>query len=677
MKNRAGRIVAGMAGLVLSVALCAQAADADYVENAAFPSTVTIAFSGASATVVNGAGAGVTCAQTGAGIVITSVVAGVEYILSGTTAGGYVKIQTTYECKLTLNGVNLTCTNGPAITVQSTNRCFVVLPEGTVNALADSSTYTQSGEGTLYGTGPLIFSGRGSVSVIGRKKHGIYSGKYIRMLGSDVTVAAAVKDGLHAIQFFKMDNGSLTVAATGDGIDADVGYVEINGGSITVQSAADDVKGIKCDGTLTINGGAINMTISGVQSKGLKSTASMAINGGALMFNLSGAMYLATVTTPTNTYVDPSYCTAIKSDTNITINAGIITITHTGTAGKGISADGNITIRGGTFDILTTGGCSTVFTNDERVLDVAASDCIKADCNLEILGGTINALSTGNAGDGLSADGSAVIGAVNVAGTPVINVATRGQKVLVSGSGSTADYSNPKAFKAVGNLTVNGGVFRATTKNDGGEGMESKAQVTINGGTIEITAYDDCINAANKITINGGMIYCYSLGNDGIDSNGTLEINGGTIVSSGTTAPEEGFDCDQNNFAIKGGILVGTGGGTSTPTSASCTQRSVKYTGTGTSGVILQVKSAGGNNLVYRIPRSYSGGGGGPGGGGGMVLLYSNPGITGGTTYTIVTNAAVTGGTEFHGLYTGATVTGGTTVKTFTASTTSMVTTVQ
>lgn len=41
--------------------------------------------------------------------------------------------------------------------------------------------------------------------------------------------------------------------------------------------------------------------------------------------------------------------------------------------------------------------------------------------------------------------------------TPEINAATRGQKVLVSGSGMNADYANPKAFKAGGNLTVNGG----------------------------------------------------------------------------------------------------------------------------------------------------------------------------------------------------------------------------
>ena len=56
------------------------------------------------------------------------------------------------------------------------------------------------------------------------------------------------------------------------------------------------------------------------------------------------------------------------------------------------------------------------------------------------------------------------------------------------------------------------------------------------------------MNASKSIVINGGNIYCYSSGNDGVDSNGTLTITGGTIVSIGTTSPEEGFDCDQNTF---------------------------------------------------------------------------------------------------------------------------------
>jgi hypothetical protein len=680
MNKRMATMLAGATGLVCLAVTGALAVEADFVEQASFTQTVAIAFDGVSVMVSNGAGAGVAYAQAGANLAVTSTVAGVEFILSGASAGGSFKLSNAYPAKVVLNGVNLASTNNPALQIRSTNRCYLVLARDTTNALADGSTYVDSVGGALYGAGPLIFSGTGRLTVAGKNtaKHGISSASYVRVRDGDIAVTSAAKDGLHSLSF-RMDNGTVAVAATGDGIDGDAGTVEINGGAIHVLSVSNDLKGIKCDGAMTINGGALDLTVKGVQSKGLK-CGSLVINGGALAFYLSGGPYLGTntvVTTngsvvTTNVYVDPSYCAAIKCDSNLTVNAGSITITHAGIAGKGISADGDIAIYGGTLDLYTSGGNSTLFTNDLKVLDTAAADCLKADGTLRILGGTIRATSTGNAGDAISAEGEAIIGVAGVTNTPTIIAATRGQKVLLYGSGNSAEYSNPKTFSAQGNVTVNGGTFRATTQNDGGEGMESKKVLTINGGNIEITAYDDCLNAASNVTINGGLIYCYSTGNDAIDSNGTLGINGGTIIASGTTAPEEGFDCDQNNFAIRGGTMVGTGGASSSPTAASCTQRSVLYKAAGSSGVVVQVKSATGNMLVYKVPRTYSGGGGG-GGSASMTMLFSVPSLTN-ATYYIVTNATVTGGTEFHGLYTGATVTGGTTSKTFTAS--SMVTTV-
>ena len=118
--------------------------------------------------------------------------------------------------------------------------------------------------------------------------------------------------------------------------------------------------------------------------------------------------------------------------------------------------------------------------------------------------------------------------------------------------------------------------------------------------------------------------------------------------------------------------MIGTGGASSSPTAASCTQRSVLYKATGSSGTVVQVKSATESVLVYKLPRTYSGGGGG-GSTASMTMLFSVPALTN-ATYYIVTNVTVTGGSEFRGYYTGATVTGGKTSKTFTAS--SMLTTV-
>ena len=664
-------------GTALWAGSAAQAANEDFVENYSFPQTVAVVFAGSSASVSNGASEGVSVVQEGANVAITSTVAGVEYRVSGTTVGGSLKIGSLLPLKLTLADGEITSTNGPAVSIWSTNRCYVVLTKGTRQVLADGSVNADGG--AFYSSGPVVVSGPGLLEMSGMKKHGLSCAGSLRIRGGDMVVPRAVSDAIHA-GTFQMDHGMLSLAAGGDGIDA--GTVQINGGSLSILSATNDTKGIKCDGDMAIQGGVINVNVKGVQSKGFK-CANLVINGGTMMFHLSGGVYLGTnvtVTTngstvTTNRYVDPSYCTGIKCDSNLTVNAGSVTVTHVGQAGKGISTDKDITINGGTIDLFTSGGNSALFTNELKVLDVAGADCLKADGVLRILGGTLRAVSTGNAGDAISAEGEAIIGVVGITNTPYIEAATRGQKVLVSGSGNSADYSNPKTFSAQGNVTVNGGTFRAATQTDGGEGLESKNVLTINGGNIEITSYDDGLNASSNIVINGGLIYCYSTGNDAIDSNGNMAINGGTIVASGTTAPEEGFDCDQNNFAIRGGTMIGTGGASSSPTAASCTQRSVLYKASGSSGTVVQVKSATGDVLVYKLPRTYSGGGGGGGGGStaSMTMLFSVPNLTN-VTYSIVTNVTVTGGTEFHGIYTGATVTGGKTSKTFTAST--MLTTV-
>ncbi|MBK1881874.1 carbohydrate-binding domain-containing protein [Luteolibacter pohnpeiensis] len=674
----------GAACIFCAIASHASAADRDYVEDSDFNKTVQIEFNGTDATITNGAGVTVTTGTNGASISIVSEVAGVEYLLSGTSTNGYVEITSNKPSKVTLAGLDLTSSDGPAVSVTSEARTFVVLAAETTNSIQDASSYERDGSGTLYSSGPLIFSGKGSLDITGTKSHAIYGGTSIRFLGGNVTVSDAVKDGVHCSESFQMDQGSLTLSAQGDGIDGDEGTIVINGGTISDVSVDDDTKGIACDGALTINGGLLNFVVEGDQSKALKSDSDITINGGSLAFNLTGGVYLESVTEDSSTYVDPSYCTAIKCGGNLAVNGGQIEILHSGLAGKGISTDGNMTVTGGEMRIFTSGGSSATFTNGSGERDIASADCVKSDGNLTVTGGSILATSTGTAGDAISCDGAAVLGVLGNDESPVISANTTGAQVAVSGSGQSADYANPKAIKSEGAMTINGGSITATTQEEGGEGLESKSTLTINGGTIEVNAYDDGINAATKITVTGGNVYSYSSGNDGIDSNGTFAFSGGTIISSGTTSPEEGFDCDSNNFAITGGTLIGTGGATSTPTSSSSTQKSVIYKGTGTADVILQVKSSSGNILVYKLPRTYSGGssGGGPGGGGGggsssssMTMLFSTPTLASGTTYTLVSGATVSGGTEFHGLYTGATVTGGTTLKTFTTSST--VTTVQ
>ena len=93
-------------------------------------------------------------------------------------------------------------------------------------------------------------------------------------------------------------------------------------------------------------------------------------------------------------------------------------------------------------------------------------------------------------------------------------------------------------------------------------------------------------------------------------------------------------------------------------------------------GYAIQIlKSDGTVVCTYQCPTFTSGGGGGPGGGGNsMVMLFTDPQLQTGQTYTIKYNGTISGGTNWNGYYTGnVTYSGG---QSTTATLNSMYTTV-
>ena len=429
-------------------------------------------------------------------------------------------------------------------------------------------------------------------------------GQLIFSGSGSLTVTGNYKHAITSDDYVRFRSGcNITVAAAKkDGVHANDAVI-IGGGVLNISSTED---AIQCEeGGITMTGGFVKVSTTANKAHGLKSGQDVLISGGAIQAAVAGA------------------------------------------ASKGISCDGNLTFSGGKLTALTS---QTALYEDN---DLSSCAGIKCDGNMLVTGGEIAIQSTGGAGKGINCDGSVTISDGTV-------------KVITTGLQCTYNRlsSSAKGIKADGALTIDGGtVLVKATGGEGSEGIESKSVLTINNGMVAALCYDDCMNASNSIVINGGNIYCYSSGNDGIDSNGTLTITGGVVVSSGTTVPEDGFDCDQNTFKITGGIVLGIGGGTSTPTSSACTQRSVIYGGSGSNGQYLNIRSTDGTDiLTYQIPRAYSQ----------MTVLFSSPNLTSGGSYIISKGGTVTGGSEFFGLYTGATYSGGTQAETFTA--TSMVT---
>lgn len=545
---------------------------------------------------------------------ITSLVSdNITYVLSGTANPGRFAIESATTPTIQLNGVNLTNPTGKAMDLTCDAGVILEIADGTTNSLSDGTESDK--KAALMSNSDLLVQGNGTLNVTSFVKHPI-----------------KVK-----------------------------GICTINSGNFVITSDVDDVNGLSADSTLVINGGSFNITMNGDISKGIKCDENLTINGGDITIVAAGSTVLEVV----NNQNVPSYCTAIKCDNDININGGSfnITLPNSNHGGKSISADGNLTINDGTFDILTQGD-GAAYTVSGNTKDSYTSSCLKCDGNMVISAGDFTLRSTGAGGKGINSDGTMKIGLENASNDDLIlNVTTSGERITVeAGSGGgwwpggEGEYANPKAIKADGSMTINSGnitVNCTQTQNEGGECIESKAILTINGGNIEAySKKDDAVNASNQLILNGGVYYVHSDANDGTDCNGTMQINGGFFISNGSRSPEEGFDCDNNQFKITGGTAIGTGGGTSSPTTSVCTQPSMKINTQ--QGYAIQIlKSDGTVVCTYKCPTFTSGGGGGPGGGNSMVMLFTDPQLQTGQTYTIKYNGTISGGTEWNGYYTG------------------------
>lgn len=109
-------------------------------------------------------------------------------------------------------------------------------------------------------------------------------------------------------------------------------------------------------------------------------------------------------------------------------------------------------------------------------------------------------------------------------------------------------------------------VIGAESSNGGGklnitsttyEGIETAMHLTIDSGTVSVTAVDDGINVneddISVFTLDGGSLAISSNNGDGIDSNGWAVVNGGTLnITAGSqksaSSGEAGIDAEKDTY---------------------------------------------------------------------------------------------------------------------------------
>ena len=306
---------------------------------------------------------------------------------------------------------------------------------------------------------------------------------------------------------------------------------------------------------------------------------------------------------------------------NIYISDGTVNITCTATAAKGMKCDGVMTILDGTITIVTSGG---LYYNN---------------------GTTENTNYTGNT-DNVSSD---------------YYSSPKGIKAGVK-------TQNGNSYTYAGGLVISGGTINVTTSGYNGEGIESKNYLTITGGHITVNSYDDAINSAQDMTIEGGYVYAHATNNDGIDANGNCYIKGGVVYAIGASGAEVAIDAnseEQKKLYITGGTIIAVGG---LESGASISGGTCKYTSSWTASSWYALYNGSDLALAFKTPTQSSSGGnqGGPGGGPGgnqggssqQLIVYTT------STPSLKSGVTVSGGTEYFGgmANVGGTVSNGSTV---------------
>ncbi len=551
--------------------------------------TVEVVYSGDTATVnvADNISQYLTVTQQGAHVSIAqsdSVANEITYTLSGTSTDGEFYMSGSYKATVELNGLTLTNAtpvySGAAVHIQNGKRINVKVITGTTNTLVDAASGSQ--KGCLYVKGHAEFKQQGTLNVVGNVKHAIKAGEYISLKNATLNITSAVGDGISCNQYFLMQSGTVNISGTGDdGIqcdlegntstaitedheDEDSGNIYIEGGNITIDCAATAAKGIKAAGDIFITDDPIiNVTTSGIGSWDEDDLETKAACG-------------------------------LSADGNINIDGGTLTLTSTGSGGKGIKCDSVLTISGGDITVTTTGG---LYYNN---------------------GTTENTNYTGNT-DNVNSD----------------------------------YYSSPKGIKAgvktqVGNsytygggMVISGGKLKVTTGGRNGEGIESKNYLNITGGEVYINAYDDGINSAQDMTISGGYVYSLSNHNDGIDANGNCYLNGGLVFAIGARSPELAIDANSEEgkkVYVNGGVIIAVGG---IENGASYTQPKIQQSNV--SSNTWYTVTYGDNAVAFLTPTISTGGGpggGGPGGNSSRVVI-SAP-----TTPSLANGNNITNGTS-------------------------------
>lgn len=480
------------------------------------------------------------------------------YVLSGTLSNGSIIVDARDEDKvqLVLNGVSVTSSDFAAIYAKNADKVFVTLAENTENTLVNESDFTEIDDNhvdaVIFSKCDLTLNGAGELTVTSPAGHGIVSKDELTITGGIYTITAS-GHGLTSKDSVAIAAGSFVIDSGKDGIhaededDSEAGFIYLSDGDFTITAQGD---GISASGMLEIAGGNYNITTGGGSAASEMKGGDSQLEPGA---GQNGAAQGGQPGEPpaqsgqTDSKAPPEKPEEDKNpqiDVNDAEQEKDFTesdeVSSDSTSQKGLKSSTSVIVQAGNFTLDT------------------ADDGVHSNGTVTITGGEWT-IRTGD--DGIHADGALTI--------------------------TGGSFSIPYCYEGIegSTITINGGTFDITANDDGlnaadgtsnAPGMANEnCWIEINDGEFTIVSDGDSIDSNGDLTINGGTLdlTCNGNGNTAIDTDGTYTTNGGDVTTndgSENGSGEMGSFGGQGNTAAggPGGQMGQPGGGGQMPDSA-------------------------------------------------------------------------------------------------------------
>jgi hypothetical protein len=356
-------------------------------------------------------------------------------------------------------------------------------------------------------------------------------GDGIAVQGSLVTISAS---GVYEITG-TMTNGSIVVDVNKE-TDTNTVFLVFNGANITsLTSAPIYIKDAK-KAVIILENGTDNSVAGGsgtiVNEDGEPSAAVFS----KADLTITGSGTLA---------VEADYNDGITGKDDLKITDGTLTINSKsdGIVGKDslIVKNGNITVTAGKDGLRSTNetdeGKGNIVLQSGQFAVTAANDGLQAAKILQIDDGQINL----NSGGGYP--GKSISTGNDFGGRP-------GQPNATATSDTKSTEESKKGLKAGQGILINGGSINVSSYDDA---VHSNGEIVINGGILSLQSGDDGVRAENNILINNGEIRVKN-SYEGLEGS-NITVNGGKI---NTVSSDDGFNINNNSgvLNINGGEIA-------------------------------------------------------------------------------------------------------------------------